>query len=691
MSVAEVLYYDNYDFLQLAGLSDCCLDFTSLAPYGDAYGDAGSRVLHKGLMTGRIVSVASGEGSACDAYYYDYRKRLVQSRRITPEGGQEVVRTRYTYTGEAIEELMTVMPRNGAKTDSLHTVRVYDRAGRLMSEAVELNGGLPAVTTYGYDAVGRVASVAAGLFGQVATTSFGYNARNWMTGQNTVSAQGDTLFAADLRYNSGLVHPGSVPLYAGNISEWQWQNADGRTHTYSFSYDASGRLTGSALFSDGNADGSFTEGGIIYDRNGNIIGLTRTNGEDEFAKGFAYQGNMLKSLCGKDETSGEYLYDGNGNMTHDGNNGLDLEYNRMNLIQKVTRNGAAIADYRYLYDGTKLNAMDSSGEGLEYHGPLTYRMGKDGSVSLSEARFAGGRFVRLCDAEGDVMEPVYTFTDHLGSVRAQASSGGDLMEHDNYLPFGTRWNDGSPTDPDNRYRFNGKEEQSFASLPYIDYGARMYDPCTARWLSQDPLAEKYCSVSPYAFCNNNPVNIIDPDGMDIAVFNTSGYLISYKERKGKDILKIVSIDEESGKKKLIAKQSFEDNSISKPEEDGKNTIFNSSENSTEVFEFLSNNTDVEWSKVEYSDGSPAQIGNSHGVNKNSSLIKSIKSNESNVTKAIHSHPSEPYASPTDKDVIRMFKNKKITFAIFHKLTNKYIKYNQYKTLYEENYYNPFGD
>ncbi len=691
MSVAEVLYYDNYDFLQLAGLSDCCLDFTSLAPYGDAYGDAGSRVLHKGLMTGRIVSVASGEGSACDAYYYDYRKRLVQSRRITPEGGQEVVRTRYTYTGEAIEELMTVMPRNGAKTDSLHTVRVYDRAGRLMSEAVELNGGLPAVTTYSYDAVGRVASVAAGLFGQVATTSFGYNARNWMTGQNTVSAQGDTLFAADLRYNSGLVHPGSVPLYAGNISEWQWQNADGRTHTYSFSYDASGRLTGSSLFTDGQPEGLFSENGIIYDRNGNIIGLTRTNGEEEFAKGFAYQGNMLKSLCGKDETSGEYLYDGNGNMTHDGNNGLDLEYNRMNLIQKVTRNGAAIADYRYLYDGTKLNAMDSSGEGLEYHGPLTYRMGKDGSVSLSEARFAGGRFVRLCDAEGDVMEPVYTFTDHLGSVRAQASSGGDLMEHDNYLPFGTRWNDGSPTDPDNRYRFNGKEEQSFASLPYIDYGARMYDPCTARWLSQDPLAEKYCSVSPYAFCNNNPVNIIDPDGMDIAVFNTSGYLISYKERKGKDILKIVSIDEESGKKKLIAKQSFEDNSISKPEEDGKNTIFNSSENSTEVFEFLSNNTDVEWSKVEYSDGSPAQIGNSHGVNKNSSLIKSIKSNESNVTKAIHSHPSEPYASPTDKDVIRMFKNKKITFAIFHKLTNKYIKYNQYKTLYEENYYNPFGD
>ena len=186
--------------------------------------------------------------------------------------------------------------------------------------------------------------------------------------------------------------------------------------------------------------------------------------------------------------------------------------------------------------------MDSRGEGLEYHGPLTYRMGKDGSVSLSEARFAGGRFVRLCDAEGDVMEPVYTFTDHLGSVRAQASSGGDLMEHDNYLPFGTRWNDGSPTDPDNRYRFNGKEEQSFAGLPYIDYGARMYDPCTARWISQDPLAEKYCSVSPYAFCNNNPVNIIDPDGMDWYIFSSSGQYMEKVKMEGQHRIAIHSTE-----------------------------------------------------------------------------------------------------------------------------------------------------
>lgn len=35
-----------------------------------------------------------------------------------------------------------------------------------------------------------------------------------------------------------------------------------------------------------------------------------------------------------------------------------------------------------------------------------------------------------------------------------------------------------------------------------------------RFTTMDPLAEKYYSTSPYAYCGNNPVNRIDPDGMD---------------------------------------------------------------------------------------------------------------------------------------------------------------------------------
>lgn len=45
--------------------------------------------------------------------------------------------------------------------------------------------------------------------------------------------------------------------------------------------------------------------------------------------------------------------------------------------------------------------------------------------------------------------------------------------------------------------------------------ARYYDPRTSIWISVDPLAEKYPSHSPYNYCINNPINVIDPDGRDI--------------------------------------------------------------------------------------------------------------------------------------------------------------------------------
>ncbi len=51
-----------------------------------------------------------------------------------------------------------------------------------------------------------------------------------------------------------------------------------------------------------------------------------------------------------------------------------------------------------------------------------------------------------------------------------------------------------------------------------DYGARQYYSILGRWDRVDPLCEKYYSVSPYAYCGNNPVNAIDPDGKEIWIY-----------------------------------------------------------------------------------------------------------------------------------------------------------------------------
>ncbi|MBQ6286597.1 MAG: hypothetical protein IJK73_02945 [Bacteroidales bacterium] len=72
-----------------------------------------------------------------------------------------------------------------------------------------------------------------------------------------------------------------------------------------------------------------------------------------------------------------------------------------------------------------------------------------------------------------------------------------VVETSDYLSFGTWWSQTSGsssatiTDATNRWRYSGKEEQRAinSTLPLIDYGARMYDPTIARWMSVDPMAE----------------------------------------------------------------------------------------------------------------------------------------------------------------------------------------------------------
>ncbi|MBR0054576.1 MAG: hypothetical protein IJP65_04645 [Bacteroidales bacterium] len=44
--------------------------------------------------------------------------------------------------------------------------------------------------------------------------------------------------------------------------------------------------------------------------------------------------------------------------------------------------------------------------------------------------------------------------------------------------------------------------------------ARHYHPTLSIWLSVDPMADKYPGVSPYAYCANNPVRLVDPNGRE---------------------------------------------------------------------------------------------------------------------------------------------------------------------------------
>ncbi len=72
--------------------------------------------------------------------------------------------------------------------------------------------------------------------------------------------------------------------------------------------------------------------------------------------------------------------------------------------------------------------------------------------------------------------------------------------------------------PQNRpnFRSNSTGKERDEETGYSYFGARYMDHALLTgWLSVDPMADKYPSLSPYNYCAWNPVKLVDPDGKEI--------------------------------------------------------------------------------------------------------------------------------------------------------------------------------
>ena len=138
----------------------------------------------------------------------------------------------------------------------------------------------------------------------------------------------------------------------------------------------------------------------------------------------------------------------------------------------------------------------------------------------------------------------------------------------------------------NALTFTGKEKDSETGFYY--FGARYYDPSlSGLFLSVDPMADKYPSLSPYAYCAWNPVKLVDPDGRDVWELNKSGELI-WKESSDTDIIMA------KNGKSVIVKDGVLQRGDSYKKENNKFMCLNFGDdmkNATEVFEFFADNTD----------------------------------------------------------------------------------------------------
>lgn len=106
----------------------------------------------------------------------------------------------------------------------------------------------------------------------------------------------------------------------------------------------------------------------------------------------------------------------------------------------------------------------------------------------------------------------YTHGDHLGSANWITDCGRHPIQYLHYLPYGQLLANQQATGYDERYKFTGKERDEETGYDY--FGARYYMPLLYHWTKVDPLVDDYLHISPYAYCNWNPIKYVDPDGMD---------------------------------------------------------------------------------------------------------------------------------------------------------------------------------
>ena len=513
-------FYDSYAFRSQAGFNNS--NFPD-----DASGNG------KGALTASVATVLGSSNKIYTAYYYDIKGRVAKTVQSNLLGGYDVTATIYTFTDKPATVTHTHTASGKPTRTEMYTYS-YNHADRLLKVEHTLGGTKITLADYAYDNLGRLQSKS--LHGSATNKlTYAYNVRGWLTGIS------GSKFTQNLYYNNG----NGTAKYNGSISSMTWKAGNESTiRGYKFTYDGLSRLMNATYGETAGINTNtnrFSENVTAYDKNGNIktlqrygqtaassyglidnltftLGGNQLNRVDDAAAASAYGGGF--EFKDGVKQANEYTYDSNGNLTKDLNKGIStITYNVLNLPNMVTFSDGSTIAYTYGADGTKLKTVHKTGSTTtttDYCGNVVYENGVQKLLLTDEG------YVTLSDGKYH-----YYLKDHQGNNRVVINQSGTVEETNHYYPFGGVFASTGNTQP---YKYNGKELDTKKGLNWYDYGARHYDAALGRFTTNDPLAEKYYSMSPYTYCADNPVKFIDPNGMEYA----PGDLFKTKRAAAKD-------------------------------------------------------------------------------------------------------------------------------------------------------------
>ncbi|HWV69431.1 RHS repeat-associated core domain-containing protein, partial [Chitinophaga sp.] len=563
-------------------------------------------------------------GSQTSATYYSYdihgnvRTLLQEYNAATPNEGNRFKKIAYTY--DLISGNVNTVSYQPGQRDAFYHRYNYDAENRLTN--VETSKDSIYWENDAYYQYYKHSPLARTVLGQqqVQGIDYAYTLQGWLKGVNSTAATsafdigkdgaagGITARDAfgfalhyfgddDYKPANANVHPfaaaGSAlkPLYNGNIGAMSVNIPKVRTPLmYAYTYDALNRLVGMNTSHNLNATTNtwapiavqdFGET-ISYDPNGNILSYNRNGNQtwggkpllmDNLQYHYIPGKNQLTSIADNvpetnyandidNQSDNNYLYDGIGNLVHDEQAGIDVEWNIYGKIKQIKKKDNSTIVYTYDVAGNRISKIakgietryirDASGNVMsvyvsgdpsinnsllsqtETHLYGSGRLGINNLAiqvqneetpdlvrlqGLGFGTFAtfirGNKFFELSNHLGNVLS---TVTDAKKAVSADGNTvdhyEADVASAQDYAPFGMGL-DGRGFDAGRyRYGFNGKENDNEVKGEgnQQDYGMRIYDPRIGKFLSVDPLTKQYPHYTPYSFAGNKPIQYIDIDG-----------------------------------------------------------------------------------------------------------------------------------------------------------------------------------
>lgn len=328
------------------------------------------------------------------------------------------------------------------------------------------------IAEYTYDAYGRPVEVSYGEDAIIESNTYN-TARGWLTKR---------IYTQKLDNNDQHLFTVENQAYdaAGNLKQQTYRHSAGPPATVQYGYDGFHRLT-----SYTNPSG--TTYTYSYDANGNML-----------TKRGVSLGNYDKD---KLLNNGQFAYDAAGRATtiHGSNYAEYNCFNNMVVYREGSAGSPPVEEYAYDDANLRVHKHNTTGEQIYY-----LRSGLDeimefdanGNILAEYVYGVGGKIAKIDPKEGYL----WFFKDLLGSTRQLSTSA---LRRD-YYPYGEAE---TVAGIGMNYQFTGKELDNASGLYY--FGSRYYDQTIGRWITCDPSNQYF---SPYVYCGNNPLKLVDKDG-----------------------------------------------------------------------------------------------------------------------------------------------------------------------------------